>query len=113
MVFPNGGPITRHPSQLYEAFAEGLLLFLLLWWMAHYTRAPQRPGLIAGTFLIGYGIARSSVEFFRQPDLQMGFIFDFVTMGQILSLPLIAAGLALIWYAVTHPAVAVPAPSPR
>jgi phosphatidylglycerol:prolipoprotein diacylglycerol transferase len=105
MVFPNGGPIPRHPSQLYEAFGEGVILFLLLWWMAHYTRAPQRPGLLAGTFLVGYGIARSTVEFFRQPDQQMGFIYDFVTMGQILSLPLIAAGLWLIWYAMSHPTV--------
>jgi len=113
MVFPNGGPIARHPSQLYEAFAEGLVLVLILWWMAHYTRAPQRPGLIAGTFLVGYGIARSSVEFFRQPDLQMGFIYDFVTMGQILSLPLIAAGLGLIWYALNHPTVPLQSPSSR
>lgn len=113
MVFPNGGPIARHPSQLYEAFAEGLVLLVILWWMFHHTRAPQRPGLIAGTFLVGYGIARSTVEFFRQPDLQMGFIFDFVTMGQILSLPLIAAGLGLIWYALNHPAVAEPSPSSR
>jgi phosphatidylglycerol:prolipoprotein diacylglycerol transferase len=103
MVFPNGGPIPRHPSQLYEAFAEGLLLFLLLWFMAHYTRAPQRPGLIAGTFLTGYGIARATVEFFRQPDQQLGFLYSWVTMGQLLSLPLIIAGLMLIWYALSRP----------
>lgn len=113
MVFPNGGPIARHPSQLYEAFGEGLILLLLLWWMSHHTRAPQRPGLLAGAFLIGYGIARSTVELFRQPDQQMGFIYNFVTMGQILSLPLIAAGLWLIWYAMSHPAVSLPTPSSR
>jgi phosphatidylglycerol:prolipoprotein diacylglycerol transferase len=105
MVFPNGGPIPRHPSQLYEACSEGLLLFLLLWFMAHYTRAPQRPGLIAGTFLTGYGIARGTVEFFRQPDQQLGFLYSWVTMGQLLSLPLIVAGLMLIWHALLHPPV--------
>ena len=112
MVFPNGGPTARHPSQLYEAFGEGLILFLLLWWMAHHTRAPQRPGLMAGCFLVGYGVARSTVEFFRLPDQQMGFIYDVLTMGQILSLPLIAAGLCLIWYAMSHPMVP-PQPSSR
>jgi phosphatidylglycerol:prolipoprotein diacylglycerol transferase len=103
MVFPNGGPIPRHPSQLYEACAEGLLLFLLLWFMAHYTRAPQRPGLIAGTFLAGYGVARGTVEFFRQPDQQLGFLYSWVTMGQLLSLPLILVGLMLIWHALLRP----------
>lgn len=112
MVFPNGGPIPRHPSQLYEAFTEGLVLFLLLWWMAHFTRAPQRPGLIAGTFLVGYGIARSSMEFFREPDRQLGFLFGATTMGQLLSLPLIIAGLGLIWYALSRPAVTLQAPPP-
>lgn len=112
MVFPNGGPIPRHPSQLYEAFAEGLLLFLLLWFMAHYTRAPQRPGLIAGTFLTGYGIARGTVEFFRQPDQQLGFLYSWVTMGQLLSLPLIVVGLMLIWHALsTPPSPAQPVPT--
>jgi phosphatidylglycerol:prolipoprotein diacylglycerol transferase len=105
MVFPNGGPIPRHPSQLYEAFAEGLLLFLLLWWMVHYTRAPQRPGLLAGTFLVGYGLARSAVEFFRQPDQQLGFLYSWVTMGQVLSLPLMVAGFMLVWHALSRPPV--------
>jgi phosphatidylglycerol---prolipoprotein diacylglyceryl transferase len=105
MVFPNGGPIPRHPSQLYEAFTEGLVLFLLLAWMAHFTRAPQRPGLIAGTFLVGYGIARITMEFFREPDKQLGFLFGATTMGQLLSLPLIVAGLWLIWHALSRPAV--------
>lgn len=112
MVFPNGGPILRHPSQLYEACAEGLLLFLLLWFMAHYTRAPQRPGLIAGTFLTGYGLARGTVEFFRQPDQQLGFLYSWVTMGQLLSLPLIVVGLMLIWHALSTPPVpAQPVPA--
>ena len=113
VVFPNGGPTARHPSQLYEAFGEGLVLLLLLWWMSHYTRAPRRPGLMAGTFLSGYGIARGTVEFFRQPDQQMGFIYSFVTMGQLLSLPLIAIGLGLIWHALTQPMVPLPPPSAR
>jgi phosphatidylglycerol:prolipoprotein diacylglycerol transferase len=113
MVFPNGGPIPRHPSQLYEASAEGLLLFLLLFFMVHYTRAPQRPGLIAGTFLTGYGIARACLEFFRQPDQQIGFLYSWVTMGQLLSLPLILAGLVLIWHALSNPAAVQPVPARR
>lgn len=113
MVFPNGGPIARHPSQIYEAFGEGFVLLVLLWWMSHHTRAPLRPGLMAGTFLMGYGIARGTVEFFRQPDSQMGFIYSFVTMGQILSLPLVAIGLGLIWYAMTHPMIPPQSPSTR
>jgi phosphatidylglycerol:prolipoprotein diacylglycerol transferase len=95
MVFPNGGPEPRHPSQLYEALGEGLILGLVLhviW------RSPLRArrGFLAGMFLLGYGVARSTVELFREPDGFLGFFWGFVTMGQILSLPLILAGLAMI-----------------
>jgi phosphatidylglycerol:prolipoprotein diacylglycerol transferase len=106
IVFPNGGPVPRHPSQLYEAFCEGLLLFLLLL-LAEHRGARRRPGVISGLFLIGYAVARMSGELFRQPDVQLGFLFFIeqfgVTMGQLLSLPLLIAGLALIWWAVRKP----------
>ena len=68
MVFPDAGPLPRHPSQLYEALTEGLVLFAVLWWLTHRTQALRRPGVIGGTFLVGYGLARSFCEFFREPD---------------------------------------------
>ncbi len=84
----------RHPSQLYEAFLEGLVTFVVVWIVASKTR---KPGVVSGTFLLCYGLARFTVEFFRQPDANRGFIaFDWMTMGQLLSLPMILAGLALI-----------------
>lgn len=102
MVFPNAGPLPRHPSQLYEALGEGLLLFILL---ALLVRAGglKRPGLVAGIFGMGYAVARIVCEFFREPDPQLGFLFGSsvdalsggVTMGMVLSLPLFAAGLVL------------------
>ena len=96
MVFPAGGPEPRHPSQLYEAGLEGLLLFVLLWLIAYLGRGLERPGLLTGTFLAGYGLSRVAAEFFRQPDVQVGFLAGGVTMGQILSLPLVIAGVWLI-----------------
>ncbi len=102
MVFPTGGPLPRHPSQLYEALLEGLVLFALLWIIRRRTRALDRPGTLAGWFCIGYGAARFIVEYFRQPDAFLpndGFLLGFITMGQILSLPLIAFGIFLIWRA--------------
>ncbi len=93
MVFPGGGPLGRHPSQLYEAALEGLTLFIILFIAVHFFNARRRPGLITGLFLIGYGLARIFVEFFREPDAHIGALFAFVTMGQILSLPLIGAGI--------------------
>lgn len=96
MVFPGGGPDPRHPSQLYEAFLEGALLFAVLAWLAWRTKALQRPGLIGGVFLSGYGISRFVVEFFREPDAHLGFLFAGATMGQVLSVPLIVVGLWLI-----------------
>jgi phosphatidylglycerol:prolipoprotein diacylglycerol transferase len=96
MVFPGAGPLPRHPSQLYEAAAEGLLLLVILAVVVNrvgYTR----PGLIAGLFGAGYALARIGCEFFREPDRQLGFLFGgFATMGMLLSLPMLAIGLWLI-----------------
>ncbi len=96
MVFPTGGPLARHPSQLYEAGLEGILLFCLLHLCWRNQALRNRPGLLAGVFLIGYGLARSIAEFFRQPDPQLGFLWGGATMGQLLSIPLIVAGGILI-----------------
>ena len=103
MVFPNGGPAPRHPSQLYEAVCEGLLLFLLLLF-AEYCGARRRPGIVSGVFLIGYAVARMSGELFRQPDAQLGFLVFGTTMGQLLSIPVLIGGIVLIWWAMRKPA---------
>lgn len=96
MVFTNGGPLPRHPSMLYEAFLEGLLLLAVLWYVA---RKPRSPGTLSGLFLIGYGSARILVEFFRVPDEHLQYLFlNWVTMGQILSLPMILLGLWLVYF---------------
>jgi len=102
MVFPNGGPIPRHPSQLYEAALEGLVLLVVL---AALMRAGalKRPGLITGCFAVGYAIARASCEFFREPDEQLGFLWGSATMGQLLSVPLFLAGVFFIVYAMKRP----------
>ncbi len=97
MVFPGGGPVPRHPSQLYEAGLEGLLLGLILFAAWRIPAVRQRSGTLAGIFLTGYGLARTTAEFFRQPDAHLGFLFGGATMGQLLSLPVIAAGLLMIW----------------
>jgi len=89
MVFPTGGPECRHPSQLYEAGLEGVLLFLVIWWVG---RRPRPPGTLVWTFLLGYGLCRFFVEYFREPDLHLGFIVGSFSMGQLLSLPMILIG---------------------
>ena len=97
VVFP-ADPLglTRHPSQLYEAGLEGGLLFLILWL---YSTKPRTTGAISGLFLVCYGLFRFSVEFFREPDIHLGFIAaNWLTMGQILSAPLILAGILLVIY---------------
>lgn len=99
MVFPGAGLLPRHPSQLYEAGLEGIALFILLY-VAIRLGALRRGGLVAGLFGVGYGVARIVCEFFREPDPQLGFLFGGATMGMLLSLPLIAAGLALILHAL-------------
>ena len=87
----------RHPSPLYQAFAEGLLLFLVVWW---FSSRPRPVGMVSGLFLAAYGILRFCTEFFRQPDSQLGFIaFDWLTMGQLLSLPMFIVGILLMLYA--------------
>ena len=95
MVFPHGGPRPRHPSQLYEAAVEGLVLLLVLHLMVR-AGALERRGMLAGAFLIGYALARMLAEMFREPDAYLGFLLGGTTMGQWLSLPLLLAGLALV-----------------
>ena len=103
MVFPNGGPLPRHPSQLYEAFGEGLLLFILVNLLVR-AGGFRRPGYVAGVFGMGYAVARIVCEFFREPDPQLGFLFGTsvdalsggITMGMLLSLPVFFAGLWLV-----------------
>jgi phosphatidylglycerol---prolipoprotein diacylglyceryl transferase len=95
MIFPSGGPLPRHPSQLYEAALEGLLLFAILAVMIRMG-ALKRPGVILGSFTAIYGIARIIAEFFREPDRQLGFLWGGLTMGMVLSLPMIIAGGIII-----------------
>ena len=106
MVFPHAGPEPRHPSQLYQAFLEGICLFVLLQVLVRIPAVRARPGLLSGVFLAGYGIARMIGELFRQPDAQLGFLLAGVTMGQLLSVPMVAVGLWLILRARARPAVA-------
>ena len=99
MVFPTGGPDPRHPSQLYQAGLEGLVLFAVLMILVARPAIRARAGVLSGAFLAGYGIARIIGEFFRQPDAHLGFLFAGATMGQLLSLPMVAIGAWLIWRA--------------
>jgi phosphatidylglycerol:prolipoprotein diacylglycerol transferase len=115
VVFPSAqaGGIPRHPTQLYEAALEGIVLFALLWFFSR-TRRPLRT--VSGLFLLGYGIMRFGVEFVRQPDEHIGYLaFDWLTMGQLLTTPMLIAGLALLVWGYRHPVypVAVPQPAPQ
>jgi len=103
MVFPSGGPILRHPSQLYEAGLEGLLLLAVLALLIR-AGALKRPGLVIGAFAVVYALARTTSEFFREPDAQLGFLWGGLTMGMLLSIPLFLAGVGFILYARRHPA---------
>jgi phosphatidylglycerol:prolipoprotein diacylglycerol transferase len=103
MVFPGGGPLPRHPSQLYAAAIEGLLLLVVLALMMR-AGALKRPGLVLGAFALGYGVARCFCELFREPDPQLGYLWGGLTMGMLLSIPLMLAGLGLIWNALRSPA---------
>ena len=101
MIFPGAGPLPRHPSQLYEAFLEGLCLFVILWW---FSARPRPLMAVSGLFLLGYGLFRFAVEFVREPDAHLGYIgpdwgLEWLTMGQVLCLPMILAGIALLVFA--------------
>jgi phosphatidylglycerol:prolipoprotein diacylglycerol transferase len=96
MVFPNGGSSPRHPSQLYEAALEGALLFCVLLYLSHRRGALRHPGLIAGTFLIGYGLARSFSELFREPDPSHVLTQPPFTAGILYSLPMVVAGALIV-----------------
>jgi phosphatidylglycerol:prolipoprotein diacylglycerol transferase len=102
VIFPSGGPAPRHPSQLYEATLEGLVLLTVLALLMR-AGALKRPGLIIGSFAVCYAIARTFCEFFREPDAQLGFLWGGATMGQLLSVPLFLAGVGFIVYAMKHP----------
>jgi phosphatidylglycerol:prolipoprotein diacylglycerol transferase len=102
IVFPHGGPLPRHPSQLYEATLEGLVLLAMLALLIR-AGALKRPGLIIGSFAVIYAIARTISECFREPDAQLGFLWGGATMGQLLSLPLLLAGICFVVYALKHP----------
>lgn len=95
VVFYNAGPLPRHPSQLYEFALEGVVLFIMLLW---FSSKPRPAGSIAGLFLLGYGVFRIIVEFAREPDAHLGFLTFGLTMGQILSLPMVIIGAALMAY---------------
>jgi phosphatidylglycerol:prolipoprotein diacylglycerol transferase len=96
MIFPTGGPVPRHPSQIYEALLEGLTLFLIMFALSRREALLARFGMLTGIFLVGYSIARIVAEFFREPDPFLGFLFAGATMGQLLSLPMMLAGIVLI-----------------
>ncbi|QTP58186.1 prolipoprotein diacylglyceryl transferase [Billgrantia antri] len=104
MVFPpmmGLGPEPRHPSALYEFALEGVVLFVMLWWLS---RRPRQRGLISGLFLVLYGAFRFTVEFVRLPDPHLGFVaFGWLTMGQLLTLPMLIAGLALVVWSMRQP----------
>jgi phosphatidylglycerol:prolipoprotein diacylglycerol transferase len=95
MVFPAGGPIPRHPTQLYESLAEGLLLFTIMWSLR---KKPFKDGMMIAFFFLFYGILRFLIEFFKEPDPQIGFLFRYFTMGQILCMAMIAASIVMILY---------------
>lgn len=96
MVFPSGGPLPRYPSQLFELILEGIVLFIILWLLS---MKPRQRGWISAQFLLWYGIFRFFCEHFRQPDPQMGYVlFNWMTMGQLLSLPMILAGILMLTY---------------
>jgi phosphatidylglycerol---prolipoprotein diacylglyceryl transferase len=96
MIFPRGGLVPRHPSQIYQALLEGLVLFLVMFLLARKERIRARFGMLTGIFLAGYAVARIIGEFFREPDAFLGFLAFGATMGQLLSIPMLVAGVWLI-----------------
>jgi phosphatidylglycerol---prolipoprotein diacylglyceryl transferase len=105
MIFPTGGPLPRHPSQLYEAALEGLVLLAVLGVLVR-CGALKRPGLVSSSFALVYGVLRIFCEFFREPDVQLGFLWGGLTMGMLLSIPLIVAGVIGLIFASARPAIA-------
>ncbi|MDQ0437769.1 phosphatidylglycerol:prolipoprotein diacylglycerol transferase [Kaistia dalseonensis] len=103
MVFPNADDQPRHPSQLYEAALEGLLLFLVLRFFTHSQLRLKQSGFVSAVFAIGYGLARIVSEFFREPDIQIGYFSGGLTMGMLLSLPLVLAGIILLVVVMRRP----------
>ncbi len=108
MIFPGAGPLPRHPSQLYEAALEGVVLFLILRWGTHGAKLLQKRGVIAGLVFLGYGLIRVALENVREPDVGMPDFPLGLTMGMILSLPMILGGSWLIWRGITEDAPATP-----
>ena len=96
MIFPNGGMVPRHPSQIYQALLEGLLLFVIMFTLSQREAIRTRFGTLTGVFLIGYALARITGEFFREPDAFLGFLAFGTTMGQLLSIPMLLAGVWLV-----------------
>jgi phosphatidylglycerol:prolipoprotein diacylglycerol transferase len=99
VLFPYGGGLPRHPSQLYESFLEGVCLFAVLFLAARRPDIRRSTGCLSGIFITGYGISRFIVEFYREPDMQIGLILGYFSLGQLLSLPMIFAGVLLIRHA--------------
>lgn len=97
--FPSGGGVPRHPSQIYEAMLEGVVMFAVLNFLWHFRVVRQKQGFVSGLFLALYALMRMFVEYFRQPDEQLGFIISNVTMGQLLSVPVLFAGITIIVFA--------------
>lgn len=111
MVFPHAGPEPRHPNQLYQFFFEGIVLFIIIWW---FSRKPRPRMAVAGLFVLCYGVYRFMIEFVRQPDDHLGFIaFDWLTMGQLLSLPMIIYGASIMWIAYKRKIVDQPGEVPE
>jgi phosphatidylglycerol:prolipoprotein diacylglycerol transferase len=104
--FCPAGDVPRHPSQLYEAGLEGIVLFGVLWLAVHKARLLAKPGYVTGIFLFGYGLVRASLENVRQPDVGLENLPLGLTMGMILSIPMMLIGLWLIWRAWSRPPVA-------
>lgn len=94
--FPQGGYLPRHPSQLYEAFAEGLLSLAILNFLIYRTKIIQYRGMLSGIFLLNYALSRFIIEFFREPDPQIGFLFKYFTLGQFLNIPLLILAIIII-----------------
>lgn len=113
MVFPTADNLPRHPSQLYEAGLEGVLLFTILICVATLSQAPRRPGLLSAVFLIGYGAARSVAEIFRDPDGVLSLFGLEVTLGQAYSIPLVLVGVCLLWKVLTRPGSLAPQTSKK